>query len=184
MHEQAEYLLNDEIAYAESLRATRRTLSTLLLVVVGVGIFRFDLFRQADEVLAVPVWAAWTIRVVFVVAFLAFVSGVYFVYTERGLLREFRPSTERTGAALSVLYLRQDVLDEFMERPPLDVLRMRTEGLRLAYRRLRASNRRVRRRLASGTALLLAGLFLVLLGFVLYTFAVEVVVLTPPERVE
>lgn len=42
LHEQAEFLLKDEVSYAASLRDSRKTATTLVLLVIGIGIFCVD----------------------------------------------------------------------------------------------------------------------------------------------
>lgn len=177
LHDQAQFLLGDEAAYAASLRDYRKMASGLLAIVISIGIFRLELTRPPGEVLAVPVWTAVAIRCLLPAAVLLILAGSYFIYTERGFFREFAflnpPPPPGRGGALAILYLRQDVLADFSEKPPLEVVRMKTDGLRLAYIRLRDANRRVRARLAAGTALVFAGLVLILLTFALYTLTMN-----------
>lgn len=174
LHDQIEYLLDDQVSYADSLRDSRRTAGGLLLLVIGIGIFRFDLFRPESHVLVVPVWSAWVIRAFVALALLAFLAGAYFIYSERAFHHEFRKKTKGSGGALSVLYLRQKVLDDFRgKQSPTETMKMKTDGLRLAYTRLRDANRRVRQRIAIGTLLLFLGLGCLSVAFGLYTFTVN-----------
>lgn len=168
VHEQAEYLLNDEIGYAAALRDSRKTASGLLAIMIGVGIFRIDLYRSADHVLAIGPWWAIVVRACFVLSVVFVAIGAFLIFTERN---PFRKKTSINGAALSILFLKPEIVKQLHLAPPHKVLRIRTEGLRLAYTRLRDSNRRIRRRIESGTACVLVGVFFVLLGFVLYTVA-------------
>lgn len=172
LHDQALYLLDDEVHYATSLRENRRTLATLLALVVGVGIFKVDFYRPPGHILAVPELAFWVIRGLFICAIIAFLVAAYFIYTERAIMKEF--GKKRTGGALSVLSIQDRFILEFAEKPAHEVWMMKTEGLRLAYYRLQESNRRVRRRLAEGTIVGFVGLVLVLSGITLYTVTVRV----------
>lgn len=175
LHDQAEYLLNDELGYASSLRDARRTLSTVIAVIVGIGVFRIELSRPENHVPTIPPWAEGLVRLMFILALLAILFGAYYIHTERALHREFASlkSQKRSGGALSVLYLRQEVFERFLTLPPLDVIKMKAEGLRLAYSRLRDANRRVRARLAIGTFWIFAGVVLVLTAFAIYTSTVD-----------
>lgn len=175
LHDQAQYLLDDEIGYATSLRDSRKTAAGLLIVVIGIGIFRFDLYRPKDHVLVVPEWAAWVIRILFLMGIVIVSCGAYLIYTERPIFREFQKSQNgsKGGGALSILFLRQSVLKQFQDKPPLQVMNMRTTGLRLAYSRLRDANRRVRIRLARGTACVFVGLAFVMVAFGMYTLSVK-----------
>lgn len=173
LHEQAEFLLRDEIAYAANLRDNRRTVSTLLALVVGIGVFKVDFFRPSTHTLVLDETWFLLIRVLFLGAVLLVLVGAYFIYTERPIVRDLGASTSRPGGALAVLFLREEILDQFVARPADEVWRMKTGGLRLAYTRLRDANRRVRRRLALGTMLGLLGLGLALVGFGVYTLTVR-----------
>lgn len=178
LHSQALFLLEDEIAYASSLRDSRKTAATLIALLVGVGIFKIDVFRQPGQELAIEAWAWWVIRLLVTAAIGFMLAGTYHIYTERGLSKEFEGPGEvpKKGAALSILLLPQAVLQEYQEKSPLDVMRMRTDGIRVAYSRLRDSNRRVRKRIALGVVLVILGLALVLAGFGLYVWTVRVTV--------
>lgn len=168
LFEQAKYLLDDEIQYAHSLREGRRTAAGLVLIVIGIGLFRINLYDDSAS-LAVPHWAAMAIRLIMIAAYAALLVGVYLIHTERRVLRELLPRASQRGGALSVLHLTDRVLDDFRIRPPIEVLSMATDGLRLSYRRLRDANRRVRRRIVSGTCSVFVGLFLVFCAFAIYT---------------
>lgn len=173
LHDQAQYLLNDEISYAASLKDSRKTASGLLILVVGIGIFRFEMYRPAAHVSTVPAGWSDVIRWLFFVALCLLGYGGYRIYTERPLWKEFWRNPKSSGSALSVLNLRQEVLESFQAKTPLETMRMKTDGLRLAYTRLRDANRRVRARITSGTSFVFSGLLLVLLAFGVYTFTVD-----------
>lgn len=174
LHDQAQYLLDDEVSYATSLRDARRTLSGLLVLAVGVGVFRLELFRAPGEILVLPMWSAWTVRGLFSLAFVFVLFAAYFIYTERDITVELADDTaiddppRPKGSALSVLYLKEEVLNQFFAKSPIEVMRMRTEGLRLAYIRLKDRNRRVRRRTAKGVLWAIAALVLVAVAIVMY----------------
>ncbi len=171
LHEQAQYLLDDELEYAKSLKENRRTIATLLALIVGVGIYKIEFYRPMNQELIVAPWAVWTIRVLFLAAIALVLIGAYFIYTERGILDEFSNGKKSKGGALSVLYLREEVLKDFAKKPISEVWEMKTVGLRLAYKRLMEANRRVRKRLARGTFLGLIGMAFILAGFGVYTLS-------------
>ncbi|MFM9957685.1 MAG: hypothetical protein ACKVZJ_06395 [Phycisphaerales bacterium] len=174
LHDQALFLLEDEISYANALRESRKTATTLIALMVGVGIFKLDLYRDPGQELAVPPVAWWWIRACFCSALLGVLLGAYFIYTERGWDREFSQTSDggKKGGALSILFLSPTVLKEYHEKGPIEVMRMRTDGIRFAYSRLRDANRRVRKRIAIGTMLVILSLAFVLVGFVLYVWMV------------
>ncbi len=105
-------------------------------------------------------------------ALFCLLCGGYLVYTERSLLKEFQAKPKAAsggGGALGVLYLRDELIDGFAQQTPEEVMRMRVDGLRLAYQKLSVANRRVRGRLSYGTAWLFTGLLLVFGAFSVYT---------------
>lgn len=175
LYEQVKYQLDDEVSYATALREHRKTMTTLLVLAVGIGVFRFDLFRSADQVLVVPTWSATVIRVLFSAALVVLLYGTYQLYTERSLFRELTRARGARGAggALSILYLNQAVIDDARIKPPHEVEWLKTDALRLAYLRLKKANKFVRRRLAIGTMALFIGSILVLIGFCFYTLTVD-----------
>ncbi len=84
VYEQIRMLWDDQVAYAESLREGRKTMSSLLLVMVGIGIFRMELFREpGSTVPTVSEGALLGIRVCFTVAIMSFLLAAYFMFTER-----------------------------------------------------------------------------------------------------
>lgn len=80
-------LWDDQVALATTLIEKRKTTSTLLVVVVGLGIFQLRFFRSPDEQLAVSGHALLWIRVLLTGAVLAFLAGAYFLYTQRPFFR-------------------------------------------------------------------------------------------------
>lgn len=89
VYEQIRMLWDDQVAYAQSLREGRRTMSSLLLVIVGIGIFRMELFRAPEATVpTVGEGALLGIRVCFTVAIVCFLLAAYFMYTERAQIME------------------------------------------------------------------------------------------------
>jgi len=173
LYQQSEYLLNDEISYAASLRDARKTASGLLIIIIGIGLFRFEMFRAPGTIPTVPVWASAVIRVLFVFALGLLGAGGYWIYTERPMWKELRRTEQSGGSALSVLHLDAPTVKRLELTRPVDVLLWRTSTMRLAYERLRERNRRVRRRIAGGMAFVFTGFVLVFAAFVLYTVTVR-----------
>lgn len=175
--EQAEYLLNDEIGYATALRTQRRTLSGLLAIVIGLGIFRFDLFGSIEDQPLVPEWALWTIRILITIAIPLIIYGTWSLYSERPIIEadEIEPESPvledgKSSAALCVLDLERKYRKTLEQAPPLLTIRARTLILSVAYRRLSRANRRVRYRIQRGKKALFLGMIVVFSVFVLYTW--------------
>jgi len=182
LFEQAKYLLDDEIGYAESLRSARKTIGGLLVIAIGVGLFQMDLFGAEGERLLVPPAALWSIRLLLTAAVVLLAWGAYLLYSERPLKapkprRDSGSKPDRPGdlfeggkstAALAVLDIDQSHLETLQDASPIMVLRVKTILLRRAYSRLARANRRVRYRLESGKHLIFAGFLLILIAFLVY----------------
>lgn len=76
-------LWKDQVAFAETLVEKRKTLSSMLAIVVGLGVFRIQFTQKADEVPAVSGIALALVQWVLLAALLAFMIGAYFLYTQR-----------------------------------------------------------------------------------------------------
>lgn len=166
LHDHAKFLLEDQINYATSLRDTRKTISTLLAVIVGIGVFRLEFTKNPGDITIIQAGSLLAIRILFTAAVILFGIGGYFLYAERGILSEF--GRTRSGGALSCLHFNATSFAQFEELPPFLVMRIRTRSLRLAYELLKASNLRVRRRLLYGWMFQYTGLATVFLSFLIY----------------
>jgi len=185
--EQAEYLLEDEIRYSGTLRASRNTVSTLLLIVVGIGLFQMDLFGGSSDTLRVELWALWTIRALMSGATALVLLGVYWLYTERPRQRKhdeeiasnpiLRPQPFQSGnatAALAVLHVNRDLRERMETRDEAYAVRIRTRILGIAYERLVAKNRRVRYRIEVGRRWLFSGVVVLFSAFLVYLWGLKV----------
>jgi hypothetical protein len=82
--EQTLLLWEDEVAYAETLRDKRKTYSTGLVILAGLGIFRLAWTRKPDEVPAIDSDATRLIlKCVLTFALGCFLLSAYFLFSER-----------------------------------------------------------------------------------------------------
>ncbi|HBS29626.1 MAG TPA: hypothetical protein DEB06_09305 [Phycisphaerales bacterium] len=77
-------LWDDQVEYAQTLRDKRKTYSTGLLVIAGLGLFRLEWYRHAHlvPVISSP-WVDVTLRLLLTMVAVVFVMAAYFMYTER-----------------------------------------------------------------------------------------------------
>ncbi|HRQ73585.1 MAG TPA: hypothetical protein PLU35_11205 [Phycisphaerales bacterium] len=87
VYQHVRLLWEEEAAFAEDLVEKRKTFSTILTILVGLGLFRVQLYRRADEVMVLGPWAALIIKVLAVVALSFFALGVWWLYTQRPIVR-------------------------------------------------------------------------------------------------
>ena len=184
--EQAQFLLEDEIGYATALRTQRRTLSGLLAIVIGLGVFRIDLYGSPDDVPLLPSWSILFIRILLVVAVFFILWGTWSLYSERPVSHDGsaapregdpeRPSRVplleegKGSAALCVLDLDRKYRRTLEKARPLDTVRARTLILGVAYDRLATANRRIRYRIQKGKVRLFVSMILLLGAFLLYSW--------------
>ena len=109
LYQQERMLLEDQLSYAESLRAGRHTRTTLLLVLIGIGLFKIEVLREAGSVL-------WLI----LAAIVCFIVGAYYLFTERPIGEFFKrkPQTH----ALAILHWRPGWLEGLHRMPPLTAM--------------------------------------------------------------
>ncbi|TVQ50292.1 MAG: hypothetical protein EA377_14445, partial [Phycisphaerales bacterium] len=98
--ERQRMLWDDAVQYASALREYRKVVASLLLVLIGIGIFRIELFRPPGEELAIDAQSLFWIKVLFSVVIACFILSAYFMFTER---REIRP---RLGELLHIVGAR------------------------------------------------------------------------------
>lgn len=82
-YEHVRMLWDNQVDCAKDLTEKRKNLSAMMAILLGLGLFRLQLFRRQDEVLAVPGWAASCVLASSVLAMLAFTIGGYLLYTQR-----------------------------------------------------------------------------------------------------
>ena len=178
LFEQAKYLLDDEIGYAESLRETRKTTSTLLAIVLGLGFFKITFFgSEKDLVLLVPVWAYYLSATILTLAVAVLLYGAWLLFSERSF--RFLPPPPRhaleigkSSAALAVLDIDRPYRKALEQSSPLFTVRVKTLVLQLAYNRLATANRRVRYRIDLGRKAIFLGLGMVFFAFLLYLWTI------------
>jgi ABC-type multidrug transport system fused ATPase/permease subunit len=95
--ERQRMLWDDAVQYASALREYRKVVASLLLVLIGIGIFRIELFRSPGEELVIATRPLFWIKVLFTAVIACFTLSAYFMFTER---REIRP---RLGGLLHII---------------------------------------------------------------------------------
>lgn len=171
LFEHAQFHLNNELNISASLRDSRKVLSALLAIVLGIGLYRMDIHRQPGEITVIPAWSELVIRILFALSCVAFLLGIVFLYTERPV---FDSAPRERQGALTGLYFPDEVLDALGQGSPWDVYETRTKVYRLAYKRLRAANNAVRRRLTIAGVFFFGGIGALFLSFCIYFWTIEV----------
>ena len=189
--EQTRMLWDDQASYAEVLREKRRTYSTGLVLVAGLGLFRLSWYRSAGDVPLMEPGPAIVLKLLLFFALLGFLGSAYFLYTERPVasavlgrlwpwggrrlltiraaLGLVDPDGEQSGArAIAALELDNRRVRQIARAPLWQVWIYREARLRLAYERLLASNRRVNGRIRLGVIFMGFGYAVVMVVFLVY----------------
>ncbi len=87
VYEQVKMQWDDQVEYAETLRDRRKTGSSLLAVLVGIGIVRFQLYVKKDETLVLAGAGLYLLRVLMTMSSSCFIFGAYFLFVERSICR-------------------------------------------------------------------------------------------------
>ncbi|MCL4741490.1 MAG: hypothetical protein KJZ54_04730 [Phycisphaerales bacterium] len=87
VYQHVRLLWEEEAAFAKDLVDKRKTFSTILTILVGLGLFRVQLYRRADEVMVLGPCAALAIKILSVIALVFFALGVWWLYTQRPVVR-------------------------------------------------------------------------------------------------
>lgn len=82
-------LWDDQVTLAGTLIEKRKNLSTMVAVLVGLGVFRFQIWRRSSEIIIVSPEGLLILKVTTALALLAFAGGLYFLYTQRPYVRRF-----------------------------------------------------------------------------------------------
>lgn len=82
-------LWEDQVEFAKTLVERRRVLSTVLAVIVGLGIFRIDLFRSSGDKLVVCEESLLAIRASLTLSCLFFGLGGYLLFSQNSTGRRF-----------------------------------------------------------------------------------------------
>lgn len=90
VYEHVKLLWDDEVLFSAQLVEKRKSLSTMLAVIVGLGIFRFGFTQRVDEKVALSPSAMVVAQVALTFALTAFSIGTYLLYTQRPTLRRAR----------------------------------------------------------------------------------------------
>lgn len=85
--EHVRMLWDDQVALAESLVEKRKALSSMLAIIVGLGVFRIQFTQKADEKLIIEGQALSCVQWCLICALSAFLVGGYFLYTQRPAIR-------------------------------------------------------------------------------------------------
>ena len=182
---QAKFVLDDEIRFAESLKSSRNALGAVLLALIGLGLFKIDIWGDPEERLRVAAWGLWCIRVSAFGAAGCLGIGFFWLYTERPVFlgRKKRANMwpkpvgfqkRKKGAAVAVLDLDNRWRRALEKSDPTLVMRIRARMYATAYERLTEANRRVRYRIEIGKRWIFGGFVLLLVGLVAYTWMIKV----------
>ena len=182
--EQTLFLLNDEISYSETLRSSRNTIASLLAVLLGLGIFKVELWGAPGEVRKVDSGSLLVIRACLTGAVLCSLVGVLYLFTERPgraavskeenenpVLKPANFQRNESSAAMAVMFLKPKFRKRIEEMPPNLAIKVRTRIAEIAYDRLSRKNRRVRYRIELGRRWLLGSLAFVMVAFVTYLWS-------------
>ncbi|MCP3906188.1 MAG: hypothetical protein GY715_21395 [Planctomycetes bacterium] len=82
-------LWDDQVALADTLREKRKVISTLLVLLIGLGIFKLQFHRPPGHELVVSDRTLVVLTSLLIPATLCFLLGAYFLFTERPLIRRF-----------------------------------------------------------------------------------------------
>lgn len=74
---------DDQVDYAATLREKRRNTSTLLAILIGLGVFRLEIHQKPAGALIMTGMQLSLFRWALLVAVICFAFGIYFLYTER-----------------------------------------------------------------------------------------------------
>ncbi|MEM7623156.1 MAG: hypothetical protein AAF235_08115 [Planctomycetota bacterium] len=181
MLEQAEFLLRDEIKYADTLKASRNNVAGLTSLVLGIGLFQIEIRGNPSDVLLVEHWALWGIRICMTAAVAALAIGILYLFTNQPgkpvTARDLRDNPSlgphkyqktKATAALAVFDLKEDSLKQLEDAEPEVAIRVRTRLTRLSYDRLVQKNRSVRYRVELGRRWVLLAFVFVLAAFLVY----------------
>lgn len=84
-----QFLWNDQEEFARGLVERRKVLSAVLAVIVGLGIFRVDLYRTPTEVAVVGDTMLVVVKGLITVSLLGFGLGGYLLFTHKSTARTF-----------------------------------------------------------------------------------------------
>ncbi|MFN4841013.1 MAG: hypothetical protein ACK48N_09935 [Planctomyces sp.] len=170
--EQTMMLWSDQVDYASTLRDKRRTYAAGLALLAGFGVFRISFNEPAGEITTMVPWASVVLRIIVILAGIAFLVATIYLFTERGLFARGQKASENLGAgerAISLASIPRSAVDRVLAAETTLVWRYRDAKLRAAILALSTRNRRVSRRIDLGVFWMIAGYSLVLFAFMWYT---------------
>lgn len=156
-YEICEYRWKDEVEYAETLRERRKLLTTVMIVAIGLGMFRVDMYIDPSEVSAItnPAVKNFMKICVILAVFSYFVGSIY-------LFKGSQNGEDAPRRASELLELSDEEVDNLSQQENNLSVSLKTEKLRAATLSLSGANRRVSKNLK------LAG-FLIGMGYAFLT---------------
>ena len=87
--EHVKCLWDDQVDLAQTLMEKRKTISTTLAIVVGLGFFRVQFSQNANDVPSLQAEALLTVQILLTCAIVAIMCGAYLLFTQRPNVRRF-----------------------------------------------------------------------------------------------
>ncbi len=85
--EHIQFLWDDQVKLAETLVEKRKTQSSVLAIVIGLGAFRIQFTQRPDEIPTLAETSLMAVQILLSAALLSFVAGSYFLLTQRQSFR-------------------------------------------------------------------------------------------------
>lgn len=160
-----EYRWKDEVEYAETLRDRRKLWTTLLVVAVGLGVFRMDLHVDPEHVPVIRnIAVVWFIKLSVAAALAFFFFGAIHLFSSG---QKDNVASKRASELLELNDLELDGLAQADDEEISTWFMI--EKLRAATDKLHDANRRVSRKLKFAGVLILVGYGLLTINAVVYT---------------
>lgn len=174
-------LWDDQVTYSDTLNNKRRTLSTLILILIGLGAIKFDLDATHAQMTR---WIWVPFRLSLAVAAVSFLGGVVSLYFEAQHLLDIRnlkarvgqfaqkfdsslptaPFERRRRRAIARLMSEHEGPEDWMQLTEEQSIFSRTGRLYQAYDELGIRNDNINRRLQIGVWFLGIGCFFVVVA--------------------
>lgn len=160
----------DEIEYAETLRERRKLYTTLLILIVGLGVFRIELYGDPSDLRVVPGWTVWCVKACIILAMPCLFLSVRKLF-KGGSVKKSSDYTKTRASEF--IDLSQDEVEALHqgEIHPESALMLKTLRIREATEHLAAANRAVSENLKAGAFRLFLSCLLLMTAVLLYTIS-------------